>query len=131
MLRWVLYIKFHKWNTYTQKQLSAHKKKLKIKWLFEPFLRGLPSVISKESGGRRSEAVEAGAIYSWLQGYYTLQAAKKPSNDAPSTRIRMVLKQQLPELGADWLISCELKALSSENAFLKVSWFVWTGPGQF
>lgn len=35
---------------------------MKIKGLFEPFVRGLPSVIAKESGGRRSEAVEAGAI---------------------------------------------------------------------
>ena len=36
---------------------------------------------------------------------------KKPSNDVPSTRIRLFLKQQLHELSADSLVSCERKAL--------------------
>ena len=46
---------------------------------------------------------------------------KKPSNDVPSTRIRLFLKQQLHELSADSLVSCERKALPSKNAFSKVS----------
>ena len=48
-------------------------------------------------------------------------ATKKPSNDVPSTRIRLFLKQQLHELSADSLVSCERKALPSKNAFSKVS----------
>ena len=67
----------------------------------EPFLRGLPSVIAKELGGRRSEAVEAGAIYSY---YGSITHSRQQTNrrmmslnkspyvfETTITRIRCVL----------------------------------------
>ena len=112
-----------------QEHKNNNNKKLKLKGCLCSFSGrwrgrgggGNTTIIGNESGGRRSEALEAEAIYIELIPWVLHMQQKKPSNDVPSTRIRLFLKQQLHELSADSLVSCERKALPSKNAFSKVS----------
>ena len=115
------------------KNNQAHKnnnnKKIKIKGLFVPIFwevegKGGGGVIPRLSAtsqvGEEVRLSRRKQYRADTVGIHDMQQ-KKPSNDVPSTRIRLFLKQQLHELSADSLVSCERKALPSKNAFSKVS----------
>ena len=111
-----------------QEHNNNNNKKLKLKVVFVHFLGGggeggggvIPRLSATSQVGEEVRLSRRKQYRADTVGIHDMQQ-KKPSNDVPSTRIRLFLKQQLHELSADSLVSCERKALPSKNAFSKVS----------
>ena len=112
-----------------QEHNNNNNKKLKLKVVCAHFLGGggegggggvIPRLSATSQVGEEVRLSRRKQYRADTVGIHDMQQ-KKPSNDIPSTRIRLFLKQQLHELSADSLVSCERKALPSKNAFSKVS----------